>query len=113
VTPKLRALVVARSGGRCESEVFVHGVWLRCASPASDIHHLLTKARGGRNLDRVFEIYHLMHLCRACHAVCDGAEAYNQGMLIQGNVTWDRLTNRPIYQGPDWFLTQEYGTTSG
>jgi hypothetical protein len=113
VTPELRARVRERSQGRCEAEVFLGGIWLRCTEPATDIHHLLTKARGGRHLDRVMEMYHLMHLCRECHRASDGALAYQGGMLIDGSVTWDKLNERPIYQGTDPYLSRRYTTTSG
>jgi hypothetical protein len=111
--PSLHRAIVMRSQGRCEAEVEVSGVWLRCSNPATDVHHMLTKARGGRNLDRIGETYHLIHLCRDCHRLCDGADAYAGGMLIEGNVTWDKLNSRPIYKGTDPYLTKRYTPTSG
>lgn len=113
MTPELRGKIKRRSQGRCESEVFTTGVWLRCANRATEIHHLLTKARGGRHLDKVGETYHLMHLCRECHMASDGALAYIGGMLIDGSVIWDRLRNRPVYQGTDPYLTRKYTPTDG
>jgi hypothetical protein len=110
VTPELRAAIAERSGGRCEAEVLVSLAWVRCQNQATDIHHLLTAARGGRNLDRVEETYHLIHLCRECHGASDGASAYQGGMLIDGRVTWDKLRNKPQYQGTDPYLTKRYPT---
>lgn len=113
MSPELRAKILARSGGWCEAEVFRAGVWARCGNRAGEIHHLLTKARGGRNLDRVGETYHLMHLCRDCHGASDGGSAYEGGMLIDGRVTWNKLTNRPVYLGTDPYLSKKYTHTSG
>lgn len=106
----LRRAVVRRSFGRCEAFVSVgDGHPYRCQNRATDIHHLLTKGRGGANLDKVGEVYHLIHLCRECHQSADGGEAYDGGMLIQGSVTWDRFYNKPVYTGPDDYLTKRYG----
>jgi hypothetical protein len=110
---QLREQVRARSQGRCESEVWISGVWLRCTERATEIHHLLTKGRGGRNLDEVGETYHLIHLCRECHRASDGAPAYEGGMLIDGSVTWNKLTKRPEYRGTDPYLTRKYTSTDG
>ena len=113
MTPELRRKIQQRSGGRCEAEIKVRLQWQRCAAPATEIHHLLTKGRGGRNLDRVGETYHLIHLCSECHRASVGSLAYEGGMLIDGSVTWDRLIDRPIYSGQDQYLLEKYGTTSG
>lgn len=106
----LRRAVLRRSLGRCEAFVQVgEGHPYRCPNPATDIHHLLTAARGGRNLDKVGETYHLIHLCRVCHQAADGGEAYTGGMLIDGSVTWDRFFNKPVYTGSDEYLRTRYG----
>lgn len=102
--------VLSRSNGRCEAWLeFSDGTRERCGAVATDIHHLLTKARGGTSLDKVGEIYHLIHLCRHCHMACDGKDAYEGGMLIQGSVIWDKLHDRPVYTGPDPYLKKKYG----
>jgi len=119
--PALRQLVALRSGRRCEAEVEwsdpkskrFRTTWLRCGAPATDIHHMLTKARGGRNLDRVHEIYHLIHLCRLCHNQSVGQDAYDGGLLIDGSVSWNRLTNRPEYTGTDPYLKRKYTPIAG
>lgn len=102
---ELREDIKRRSGGRCE----VYIGRRRCPNKAAHIHHLLTKARGGRNLDEVGETYHLLHTCATCHQACDGAEAYEGGLLIEGHVIWDKLTQMPRYQGPDEYLMVHYG----
>lgn len=105
----LRRDVLKRSLGRCEAWIQVNdGPPSRCPQRASDIHHLLTKGRGGENLDKVGETYHLIHLCRECHQACDGGEAYDGGMLIEGSVEWDRFRQKPVYRGPDSYLKRTY-----
>ena len=109
----LRRAVLRRSFGRCEAFVQVgDGHPYRCPNPATDIHHLLTKGRGGENLDKVGETYHLIHLCRECHSAADGGDAYIGGMLIDGTVVWDRLWNKPVYTGTDDYLRKRYGAES-
>jgi hypothetical protein len=108
---QLRRKVIKRSRGMCEMMID-YGTGLgahRCNNVASDIHHMLTKGRGGAALDRVHETYHLLHLCRSCHQASDGAEAYEGGFLIEGSAIWDTLHQRPRYTGPDEYLTKEYG----
>jgi len=76
-----------------------------------EVHHLLTRARGGTLLDRVGEDYHLIALCRDCHARCDGEDAYMNRLLIEGYVSWDKAHHMPVYLGPDEYLTEKYGKT--
>lgn len=105
----LRRSIGTRSRGRCEAFIQLQtGYPARCSQPATDIHHLLTKARGGRALDRAGEIYHLIHLCRECHQAADGAEAYKYGLLIEGSAIWSNILGRPIYTGPDSYLSNTY-----
>lgn len=105
----IRREVLKRSLGRCEAFIQVDDrTPRRCPEMATDIHHLLTKARGGENLDKVGEVYHLIHLCRQCHTACDGGEAYDGGMLIDGSVEWDRLRQKPVYRGSDTYLRRKY-----
>jgi len=109
----LRRAILRRSLGRCEAFVSIdNGHPYRCPNMATEIHHLLTKGRGGSNLDKVGETYHLIHLCSDCHRSADGAVAYDTGLLIEGNVTWDRFLNIPVYTGPDEYLAKRYGRGS-
>ena len=73
-----------------------------------EIHHLLTRARGGNILDYVHETYHLIALCNKHHAMSDGADAYMSGLLIDGYVNWDKFRKRPVYNGSDEFLKEKY-----
>lgn len=108
-----RLKVKRRSGGRCEAFVtyslYGSNQTHRCTNAATEVHHLLTKARGGANLDKVGEDYHLIDLCSACHAASDGGDAYVGKMLIEGDVQWDKIQNRPVYRGPNEYLKREYG----
>ena len=68
-----RALVLERSGGACEANVQVRvgggTIYTRCFKTATDVHHMLTRSRGGLILDEFGEIEHLIHLCRQCHTL--------------------------------------------
>jgi hypothetical protein len=77
--------------------------------PGEEIHHLLTRGRGGGALDAVGETYHLAHLCRIHHRSADGALAYSAGLLIDGFCIYDRILARPVYRGSDEWLTEHYG----
>lgn len=106
--PALRRKIYARSKGRCEIYV-EHGKFRgRCTRPAMEIHHMLTKARGGRVLDKMGETIHLIHLCWEHHRVADGYKAYEAGLLIEGSVVTDKLTGRAVYSGPDPDLRRLY-----
>lgn len=108
--PELRDAILRRSNGRCEAEVYSDRLsrWVRCHQRATDIHHMLTKGRGGRNLDEVNETYHLIHLCsedhRSAHENRDGGS-----LIIDGYVEWDSLTDEPSYMGDDKYLLRKYG----
>ena len=105
--------VVTRSGGRCEAEFAVMwSDWMRCPAPATEVHHLLPKSRGGRILDDYGESCHLIHLCKTDHIQAHSRKDA-EGMMIDGSVTWDKMEQRPIYQGTDPELKTKYGLTSG
>lgn len=110
---RLRQEVHRRSGNQCEviEEFEDHETGLlisiRCSNRGSEIHHMLTKARGGRNLDALGETYHLIDLCGMHHRMCDGKAAYDGGLLIDGYVmTKNGMT---VYNGTDEYLTRKYG----
>lgn len=108
----LRKRVESRSAGLCEviyqiEEPSGATTYKRCAKPASDIHHMLTRARGGQLLDAAGEIYHLLHVCRPCHQACDEPEAFDSGLMIDGHVYSDQF-GTPVYVGPDAYLSLHY-----
>lgn len=111
--PDLRDAVFRRSNGRCEAEVWSDQLqtWTRCRRRATDVHHMITKGRGGRNLDHVGETYHLIHLCVDDHRSAHDDRA-NASLIINGYVEWDRLRNQPIYKGDDRYLFRNYGTAT-
>lgn len=107
---KPRSDIKNRSRGRCEAHVEVDDEeFQRCVNEAQEIHHRLTRSRGGKNLDQVGETYHLIHLCVDCHHHIVGASSYDDGMLIDGYVEWDSLRERPVYYGSDRYLLSQYG----
>lgn len=104
---ELYEAIIIRSDGRCEAEVESGGQWMRCTQAATDVHHLLPKSRGGRLLDAVLETAHLIHLCREDHQQAHSRKNA-EGMMIDGSVTWNKITNRPEYQGTDPYLRKRY-----
>lgn len=56
----MRLLVSARSGGWCEA---CPRLGNDDPHPASDLHELLTRARGGSIVDPA----NIVHVCRTCH----------------------------------------------
>lgn len=104
-----RKEINSRSGGMCEAMVLTGAVWTRCWDKPIEIHHLLTRARGGHILDYINEYYHLIALCRAHHLDADGEHAYLGNLLISGYVQWDKQKKWPVYTGPDIYLSEKYG----
>lgn len=104
---EVRRALMERSDRSCEAMIQgINGVWFRCWTKPVEIHHLLTKGRGGGVLDDTKETYHLICLCRKHHAASDGEEAYINGLLIDGYVVTER--GRPVYYGKDRFLKERY-----
>lgn len=103
---KSRELALERAHRRCEAEVQVGDVWTRCFDTPVEVHHLLTKARGGKILDDAGEDYHLAVLCRKHHAQSDGKLAYEGNLLLDGYV---RVENGEVkYYGTDQYLKDKY-----
>lgn len=98
-----RDLVRKRANNRCEAMIKVNGVWTRCFRLGIEVHHMLTRARGGAQLDAMGEIYHLIALCPQHHRAADGEEAYQGGLLIDGYMVNGK------YQGTDKYLRSKYG----
>lgn len=101
--------ITTRSGGRCEAEFWAgpRFQWIRCGDPATEVHHLLPKSRGGRILDEAGETEHLIHLCKEDHMQAH-ARKDAEGMMIDGSVTWDKIQKQPRYQGTDPTLKRKY-----
>jgi len=101
-------LVRQRANGCCEAMVWVESAdrWTRCGLGPVEVHHALTKARGGTILDSVGETHHLIALCHKCHAMADGGDAYMGGVLMDGYVITEN--DRLVYYGTDEYLTDKY-----
>lgn len=106
---KPREIVAKRSEGMCEAMALVgtSGIYSRCWGRPIEVHHLLTRARGGRILDDVGETHHLIALCSNHHSMADGEEAYEGNLLIDGYVR--TVNGKPFYVGSDVVLKERYG----
>jgi hypothetical protein len=93
----------------CEAMISLHeDVWFRCGKRPTELHHRLTRARGGLLLDEAGESYHLMHLCHQHHKDAhDQGSAFENGLLIDGYVTTGP-DGRPQYTGSDPYLSEKY-----
>lgn len=108
---KQRISVIQSCAGRCEAEVQIpfSGVWARCFRKGVEVHHLLTRARGGDLLDRAGEVYHLIGFCPQHHRAAHDAGGREAGLLIDGYVSLDSATGQIYYVGPDEYLQATYG----
>lgn len=99
---------------RCEAMVLIktlrrpEGMYHACGKEPADLHHKITRARGGLILDQAGETYHQMYLCREHHNVAHDKPAVDSGLLIRGQVFTD-ITGKPVYVGPDEYLSAHYG----
>lgn len=84
-------------------------IFVACGKEDADLHHKVTRARGGLLLDKVGETHHQMYLCREHHNMAhDTGTAFERGLLIHGYVITG-TDGRPMYTGPDEYLTEHYG----
>lgn len=93
---------------RCEALVWIERHYVPCGRVDAQLHHKLTRARGGLILDAVGETYHHLYLCVHHHALAHDAPALENGLLIAGMVV-SRPDGTPIYTGPDEYLNEKYG----
>lgn len=93
----------------CEAMVMVGRTWTRCGRTPTEVHHRLTRARGGLILDIYGEKYHLMNLCRRHHNVAHDQPALETGLLLDGYITTCDGCGKPSYEGNDVYLTGRYG----
>jgi hypothetical protein len=101
---RCEALVSQQRKGRRYYEV----MFVPCGAEHAELHHKLTRARGGLLLDAVGESYHHLWLCREHHGVAhDQGSAFSRGLLIDGYVTTE--LGKPHYVGSDEYLSATYG----
>jgi hypothetical protein len=93
----------------CEAMIrLTDGRYSMCGRPDADLHHRLTRARGGLILDAAGETHHHMYLCREHHGVAhDQGSAFENGLLLDGYVTSG--PEGPVYVGSDPYLSERYG----
>lgn len=102
---RCEAMVAVQKKGRKYYEV----MFVQCGKENAELHHKVTRARGGILLDIAGETYHQLYLCREHHNMAhDEGKAFDNGLLIRGSVT-THLDGKPLYQGPDEYLTEKYG----
>lgn len=103
-------MVKKRSHSQCEAVVVneQQSVEYRCQEEATDVHHMLTRARGGMILDNAGETAHLLHLCRKHHNYAHGKDGAESGLMIDGYVTSGQ-DGSPVYTGTDPILLDKYG----
>jgi len=105
-----REVALARAHHACEAMVLVDRmnkpVWTRCGKKDIEVHHALTRGRGGAILDEMGESLHLIVLCREHHRAADGEEAYEGDLLIDGWV--ERANGRVVYHGSNPELKEKY-----
>src|SRR5262245_66654988 len=94
-------------GMRCEAMVMVasesrpSGMFVPCGLEDADLHHKITRARGGLLLDAAGETYHHLYLCRPHHNVAhDEGQAVERGLVIKAAVT-ARVHGQSLYPRPD------------
>lgn len=91
----------------CEAMIQVRGTWTRCGRRPTELHHRLTRARGGLILDEAGETYHLINLCHKHHMRAhDQGSAIENGLLLDGYVTTGQAG--PEYVGSDEYLSTKY-----
>lgn len=95
---------------RCEALVLIGRHYVPCGRVDAELHHKITRARGGLILDEWGETYHHMYLCRHHHSIAHDQPAMENGLLLPGSVV-SRPDGSPIYTGPDEYLSTHYGST--
>ena len=105
---------------RCEALVsqqrkgpkYFEVMFVPCGKEDAQLHHKVTRARGGEILDQAGETYHHLRLCVEHHKIAhDEGTAFTNGLLIRGYV-FRTSTGDPLYIGPDEYLSEKYGKES-
>lgn len=74
ITKAMREQLYERSGMACEAMVATKsGVYARCWAKPVEVHHLLTRARGGTSGSSGRD-NHLICLCNKHHQMSDGGD---------------------------------------
>lgn len=102
-----------RAYGRCEALIWVSSatrgkVRARCGCKGQ-VHHALTRSRGGDLLDRVGETRHLVCLCHQHHEWVhkNTGRAAQVGLYILGQAFLDGIYL--VYDGDNEYLSEKYG----
>jgi hypothetical protein len=108
--PAARALLEARSEGKCEAALF------GCAGQATDVHHRITKKAGGRKGDaaaRHDRASNTVLVCRPCHTwVTDNpAASYQLGLSLKEHHVTE--LEPMAYRDECWVLLGDDGSVVG
>ncbi|MFC8531885.1 hypothetical protein [Nocardia sp. NPDC057227] len=102
-SPEVKAIVAARSKGRCELAA-------DCPHPPSEYHHRAPRGLGGTSLAWVNSASNSLHICQAHHSHLEShrAEAYANGWLVRrnGNRT---AADVPVLLSEGWRLLTDHG----
>lgn len=102
-----RDAVIDRAHGQCEALVGIStDVWTRCFKDPVEVHHMLTRARGGRILDELEETHHLIALCGDHHRLAHGPGGHECGLMLDGYMVRDGSEH--YYEGSDSYLQAKY-----
>lgn len=82
------------------------GTRFRCGAANVEVHHMITRARGGSILDEEGETYHLLALCYIHHKWAHDAGAGD--LILPGYVYRENATGEVVYVGPDEYLSGKY-----
>jgi hypothetical protein len=83
-------------------------IWTRCGRGPIEVHHALKRSRGGHLLD-AYTDYHLIAVCHMHHRQAEEENDWDAGLILPGYVITDSITGRPVYTGPDEYLSKEFG----
>jgi 5-methylcytosine-specific restriction endonuclease McrA len=110
VNAQVRKQVKERSGGFCEGYWLppLSSTWTRCTSRSVQVHHKITRARGGELLD-TWTIYHLADLCVRCHITAHRPVGLKLRLMLPGSVLTNKVTGKPVYTGSDPYLSSHFG----
>lgn len=105
--PKVRAVIVARSQGRCEANT------TRCQGVATQIHHRCPRRLGGSSVGWVNKPSNGLHVCFGCHAFIEShrAAAVVHGWLVSQYTSGTAADVPVLYRFRSAFLDDAGGVT--
>ncbi|MEV0357151.1 hypothetical protein AB0H71_13925 [Nocardia sp. NPDC050697] len=101
-SPEVKAIVTARSKGRCEL--------LACTRTATEFHHRAPRGLGGTSLAWVNAASNGLHICQAHHSHIEShrVQAYANGWLVRRNGS-RTSADVPVLLPEGWVLLTDHG----